>query len=84
MPDLADGPAPIYRFGAFELDFGRAELRRDGARAELQRKPLQLLLYLARHRDRVVSTDELLDQVWPDVVVSEDALTSALRQVRRV
>ena len=84
MPDPADGPVPIYRFGAFELDFERQELRRDGSRAELQRKPLQLLLYLARHRDRVVSKDELLDHVWPDVVISENALTSALRQVRRV
>ena len=84
MADLADGPAQIYRFGEYELDFERDELRCDGSRSDIQRKPLQLLLYLARHRDRVVSKDELLDQVWPDVVVSEDALTSALRQVRRV
>ncbi len=80
MPDPA---APTYRFGAFELDFDRAELRRDGARVELQRKPLQLLLYLAQHRDRVVSNRDLLDQVWADVTVSENALTSAVRDVRR-
>ncbi len=83
MPHPADGPALTYQFGEFELDLGRKELRGNGARLQLQRKPLQLLLYLARNRDRVVSKEELLDQVWPDVVVSENALTSALRDLRK-
>ncbi|MEE9280754.1 MAG: AAA family ATPase [Myxococcota bacterium] len=73
----------IYAFGDFELDEALSELRRDGAPVELQPKPLALLFYLVRNRDRVVSKREVLDEVWADVIVSETALTSALRDVRR-
>jgi DNA-binding winged helix-turn-helix (wHTH) protein/tetratricopeptide (TPR) repeat protein len=75
--------ADIFAFGEFELDEGRFELRKSGAPVSLQPKPLSLLIYLVRNRVRLVSKDELLDEVWPNVVVSETALTSALRDVRR-
>ncbi len=74
----------IWRFGDFELDPDRPELRRSGERVEIQRKPLELLIDLVRHRDRVVSKCELLDRIWPDTAVSESALASALRDLRRV
>ncbi len=74
----------ILVFGGFELDEERCELRRDGRPVALQHKPLQLLAYLVRQRGRNVSKVELFTKVWPDVVVSDAALTSALRDVRRV
>jgi DNA-binding winged helix-turn-helix (wHTH) protein len=46
-----------------------------GAAVTLQPKALELLLYLVRNRDRVVAKDELLDEVWPDAVVTESSLT---------
>ncbi|HKC50817.1 MAG TPA: AAA family ATPase [Myxococcota bacterium] len=72
----------ILRFGEFELDDALSELRRDGAPVEIQPKPLELLLYLARHRERVVPKRELLEQVWPGVVVGEGALTTAVNTAR--
>ncbi len=72
-----------YRFGAFELDEPRFELRRAGERVELQPKALDLMLYLLSHRDRVVSKAELLKQLWPDVVVSEASLSKAVSSARR-
>ena len=51
------------RFGEFELDEDLCELRRRGSRVEVQPKALDLLLYLARNRERVVSKRELLDRV---------------------
>ncbi|MBM3223370.1 MAG: hypothetical protein FJZ47_06175 [Candidatus Tectomicrobia bacterium] len=44
----------------------RDELRRGGARVPLRRKVFQVLRYLIEQRDRVVSRDEVLAQVWPD------------------
>ena len=41
-----------------------------------------LLVYLIRQRERVIDKDELLDEVWPGVVVSESTLTQAVRRVR--
>jgi DNA-binding winged helix-turn-helix (wHTH) protein len=73
----------IYRFGEFELDEGLLELRRNGVAVDLQPKPFFLVLYLLRHRDRVVSREELMRELWPDVAVSEASLTTALHEARR-
>jgi class 3 adenylate cyclase/tetratricopeptide (TPR) repeat protein len=71
-----------YRFGDFELDESLYELRREGEAVELQPKVFDLLLYLIRHRDRVVSRDELLEKVWAGVVVNEEVLTRAVYAAR--
>jgi len=74
----------ILRFDEFELDDALCELRRGGTRVEVQPKALDLLLYLARNRDRVVSKLELLERVWPGVVVSDGALTTVINTARAV
>jgi len=74
----------ILKFGEFELDDGLCELRRGGTRVEVRPKSLDLLLYLARNRERVVPKRELLEQVWPGVVVSEGALTTTMNLARAV
>jgi class 3 adenylate cyclase/tetratricopeptide (TPR) repeat protein len=73
----------ILRFGEFELDEDRGELRASGEAVDLKRKPLQLLAYLARQHGRWVPKDELFASVWPDAQVSDAALFSALRDARR-
>jgi DNA-binding winged helix-turn-helix (wHTH) protein len=71
------------RFGEFELNESAGELFRRGAPVKLHPKPLAVLLHLIRNRERVVSKDELLAAVWPDVSVSALALWSAVRDLRR-
>ncbi len=81
---MPDGQQPLrVRFGDYELDEARNELRRGGSRVELQPKPLQLLLYLVRERDRFVPKDELLETLWPDAIVTDASLANALSQVRQ-
>src|SRR5262245_53425921 len=70
-------------FGPFHLDLARGELVRAGELVQLAPKPLALLGYLAANRDRAVPKQELRKQVWPDVFVSEAALASALKDLRR-
>jgi DNA-binding winged helix-turn-helix (wHTH) protein len=70
-------------FGEFELDEAAVSLSRLGAPVEIRTKPLALLAHLVRNRDRVVSKAELLDTVWSDVCVSDQALWSAVRDLRR-
>jgi DNA-binding winged helix-turn-helix (wHTH) protein len=74
-----------WRFGEFQLD-GAGDpptLTRAGAILPVQPKLLALLAFLIGHRSRIVSKDELLAALWPGVAVSEAALTSALRDLRR-
>ncbi|HTU60148.1 MAG TPA: transcriptional regulator, partial [Polyangiales bacterium] len=73
----------IYRFQDFELDEARLELRRAGADVAIQARVLRALLYLVRHRDRVVLKDELCDAVWQDIVVSDAALAQVIMHVRK-
>lgn len=73
---------PVH-FGDFELDEARFELRRGGVLVELQATPFRLLQHLLRERARVVPKEELLAVVWPEAVVSDAALSSALKEVRR-
>ena len=69
----------IYRFQDFKLDEARLELRRAGALVAIQARVLRALIYLVKHRERVVSKDELCDAVWQDMVVSDTKRPSVRR-----
>ncbi|MGW0821969.1 alpha/beta fold hydrolase [Streptomyces sp. NPDC002845] len=71
-----------YRFGEYELDTARHQLRRAGEPVHVEPRALDLLRHLVERRDRVVAKNELLDEVWGDRFVSEAALTTALRTAR--
>ena len=64
----------IHRFGDFELDEALYQLRRGGDVVKIEPKVFDVLVYLVRHRDRVVSKDELLAKLWPGEYVSESVL----------
>lgn len=73
----------MFRFGEFELNLDRYELKNGGVPVKAEPRVLEVLDYLIEHRDRVVPKEELLDKLWPDVHVSESALTTAIRDARR-
>jgi len=72
-----------FAFDGCELDADRLELRRDGEAVAVEPQVFDVLVHLLRHRDRVVSKEELLDEVWGDRFVSESALTSRIKAARR-
>lgn len=71
LADIIEAPT---RFGDYEVDLGRFELRRSGLRVRVQPKVLDLLVYLIRDQERVVPKEELLQALWRGVSVSETAL----------
>jgi DNA-binding winged helix-turn-helix (wHTH) protein/DNA-binding CsgD family transcriptional regulator len=73
----------VERFGDYELDTERFELRRNGLPVPMQPQVFDVLAHLVEHRDRVVSKEELLDEVWGDRFVSESALTSRIKDARK-
>jgi len=72
----------IHRFAAFELDPDRRALRLHGRELPLQPRVFDLLAYLVEHRERVVSKEELLESLWPGVVVTESSLQRAVSLAR--
>lgn len=73
-----------FRFGRVVVDPGRHEICVDGRVVETQPKAFELLRYLIENRDRVVDKNELLERLWPGVVVTESSLTQALKKARRI
>jgi pimeloyl-ACP methyl ester carboxylesterase len=68
----------------FRFDAARAELRTaTGARVSLRPQVLAVLEHLARHAGSVVTKDELMAAVWPDVIVTEDSLVQCIGELRR-
>jgi len=72
----------IHRFGNFELDEQRRELRLQGRERLLQPRVFDLLVYLVRHRDRVVGKEELLEALWPGVIVTDGSLQRVVSLAR--
>ncbi|HEX7095313.1 MAG TPA: alpha/beta fold hydrolase [Acidimicrobiales bacterium] len=73
----------IYQFGDAELDVSRRELRCGGELRKVEPQVFDLLLLLVQARDRVVGKDEILDTVWGNRFVSESAITSRVKSLRR-
>jgi DNA-binding winged helix-turn-helix (wHTH) protein/Tfp pilus assembly protein PilF len=73
----------MYRFGPFLLDGGSYRLARDGEAIPLSPKIIDLLLYLAARPSTLVSKDELFKALWPDVAVTDNALTQAISELRQ-
>lgn len=73
----------IYRFGQCEVDPRTRELRVAGKIQSLEPRPFDLLIFLLRHRDRDVRTNELLDTLWRDDVVAPGSVANSIAKVRR-
>lgn len=88
MQDKADSSRPPQpaRFGVFEVDFARGELRKHGTRLRLQEKPFQILLALLERPGEIVMREELRAKVWgPSTYLDfERSLNIAINKLRAV
>jgi len=73
----------ILRIGEWRVDPDLDELSREGHTIRVEPGPMRLLLYLAAHAGRVVEVQVLLDEVWPNVVVTQGSVYQAIAQLRR-
>jgi DNA-binding winged helix-turn-helix (wHTH) protein len=78
-----DGVHRKLKFGPFELSSGERVLRRDGVMLPLGSRALDILIYLTERPGEVVAKKELIDHVWPDVVVEEGSLRVHISAIRK-
>ncbi|UWU73757.1 winged helix-turn-helix domain-containing protein [Bradyrhizobium huanghuaihaiense] len=73
----------MLRFAGFELDQQRAEVRgADGVAIKLRPKTFEMLRLFATSGGRVLTKQELMEAVWPNVHVGEDSLFQCIRELR--
>jgi DNA-binding winged helix-turn-helix (wHTH) protein len=75
---------PRYRFGEFILSPRRRMLLRGGRPQALIPRYFDLLVFLIERRGEAVHRRDIFDRVWTDVIVSDSALSQAIRTIRRV
>ena len=87
-PTAMDGDTPatvppgVLHFAGFVVDLDRGELRVGGAAVSLRPKTFALLAYLAGQPGRLLTKDELIEAVWPDVTVTDDLLVQCISELR--
>ncbi len=72
-----------FRIGSWRVDPVTCTLIGSRGTVRIEHKAMQVLAYLAAHADEVVSRDELLSAVWPDVAVTDHVLTVAISGLRK-
>lgn len=76
------GDVDQIAFATFTLDLRSGQLLTAGTAVPLRPKTWAVLLHLAQRPGTLVSRDELLDAVWPDVAVTPDTLTKSIGELR--
>src|SRR5581483_7860824 len=78
-----EGKSSIYQFDDVQVEPRTLKLSKNGIVVRVEPKTLKVLLYLLENRDRVVEKSELLDAIWNDTFVTENALTRVIAQLRK-
>ncbi len=84
MPSVPAKAAAPVRFGRFELRSAERKLLVDGRPAKLGARAFDVLVALVERRERIVHKNDLLDIVWPNVVVEENNLQVHIWALRKL
>src|ERR1700730_3079922 len=72
----------LYEFEGYTLDLTRGCLWNASREIELRPKSFEVLRYLVENAGRLISKDELVEAVWPNVIVSDDSLAQCVSDLR--
>jgi DNA-binding winged helix-turn-helix (wHTH) protein len=73
----------MFQFEGFTLDVARSSLRAADRAVALRPKSFEVLRYLVENADRLVTKDELIKAIWPNVVVTDESLAHCVSEVRQ-
>ncbi len=84
MPSQVSSAGQVFRFGLFEADVARNQLRNAGVRVKIQDQPFRVLIVLLEHAGEIVTREELRQKLWPDgtYVDFDGSLNAILKKLR--
>ena len=74
---------PVYRFGNWELDLARREMRLNGAPTDVGGRAFEILETLVQSGGELISKYDLMKRVWPGAVVEENTLHAQISAIRK-
>src|SRR5258708_37687449 len=75
---------PVFRIGAWRVDPALDEISNANETVKLEPQTMRLLVCLAEHAGGIVSVEQLLDQVWKEVIVTPNSVYHAVATLRRI
>src|SRR5580693_1982970 len=84
MPAIDAMPGANRAAAEIELDLGRYELRRRGRRVKLEKKPMELLIFLVARREQLVSRQDIVAKLWRSnlFIDTEPSVNNIVRKIR--
>jgi DNA-binding winged helix-turn-helix (wHTH) protein len=74
---------PVHVFGCWEIDLARRELRSRGVPVQLGGRAFEIVAELAKTAGELVTKNDLMDRVWPDAIVEDNALQVHITAIRK-
>ncbi|MGY8668389.1 winged helix-turn-helix domain-containing protein [Bradyrhizobium sp. UFLA05-109] len=74
---------PVYRFGAWEVDLARREMRLNGVPTDLGSRAFEILETLVRSAGEPIGKYDLMNRVWPGAAVEENTLQAQISAIRK-
>ena len=74
----------IVHIGDVQIDLERSLIKKDGKTINLSRRAWDLLCYFIENRGKVLSKEEILGNVWKDVLVTEESVRSYVKELRKI
>ena len=81
---MANTEQQVYSFGSCVVNVANRELLVRGKEMKVQKRVFDLLVYLIENRDRAVSKDEILENVWAGRITTDAALARVVMKARKV
>jgi DNA-binding winged helix-turn-helix (wHTH) protein len=82
--DARPEPPPVYRFGAWEIDLARREMRLNGVPTDVGSRAFEIVEALVQSAGELVDKYDLMNRVWPGAVVEENTLQAQISAIRKV
>src|SRR5262245_57245165 len=82
-PMPAQDRRPVYRFGAWEIDLARREMRLNGTPAEIGGRAFEIVETLVGSAGELIDKYDLMNRVWPGAAVEENTLQAQISAIRK-
>jgi predicted ATPase/DNA-binding winged helix-turn-helix (wHTH) protein len=74
---------PVYKFGAWEIDLARREMRLNGVPADVGSRAFEIVETLVQSAGELIDKYDLMNRVWPGAVVEENTLQAQISAIRK-